>query len=65
MEQQDISETVLQLVQGIIESDIYLEWCITNEEKPFKVETLMLFLAEEPIFIEDEDTEDENGEEID
>lgn len=65
MEQQDISETVLQLVQGIIESDIYLEWCITNEEQPFKVETLMLFLAEEPIFIEDEDTEDEDGEESD
>lgn len=65
MEQQDISETVLQLVQGIIESDIYLEWCATNEEQPFKVETLMLFLAEEPIFIEDEDTEDEDGEEVD
>lgn len=59
MEQQDISETVLRLVQGIIESDVYLEWCTANEEKPFKVETLMLFLAEEPIFIEDEDTEDE------
>ena len=59
MEQQDISETVLKLVQGIIESDVYLEWCTVNEEEPFKVETLMLFLAEEPIFIEDEDTEDE------
>ena len=59
MEQQDISETVLKLVQGIIESDVYLEWSTINEEEPFKVETLMLFLAEEPIFIEDEDTEDE------
>ena len=57
--EQDISETVLKLVQSIIESDVYLEWCTMNEEKPFKVETLMLFLAEEPIFIEDEDTEDE------
>ena len=55
----DISETVLKLVQGIIESDVYLEWCAINEEEPFKIETLMLFLAEEPIFIEDEDTEDE------
>ena len=59
MEQQDISETVLKLVQGIIESDVYLEWCTINKEEQFKVETLMLFLAEEPIFIEDEDTEDE------
>lgn len=59
MEQRDISDTMLQLVQSIIESDVYLEWCTMNEEKPFKVETLMLFLAEEPIFIEDEDTEDE------
>ena len=59
MEQQDISETVLQLVQGIIESDVYLEWCTTNEEEPFKIETLMLFLAEEPIFIEDENTEED------
>ena len=65
MEQQDISETVLKLVQGIIESDVYLEWSTINEEEPFKVETLMLFLAEEPIFIEDEDTEDEDGEEVD
>ena len=56
--EQDISETVLQLVQGIVESDVYLEWCTINEEEPFKVETLMLFLAEEPIFIEDEDTEE-------
>ena len=63
--EQDISETVLKLVQSIIESDVYLEWCTINEEKPFKVETLMLFLAEEPIFIEDEDTEDEDGEEVD
>ena len=55
----DISETVLKLVQGIIESDVYLEWCTVNEEEPFKIETLMLLLAEEPIFIEDEDTEDE------
>ena len=61
----DISETVLKLVQGIIESDVYLEWCTVNEEEPFKIETLMLFLVEEPIFIEDEDTEDEDGEEID
>ena len=62
----DISETVLKLVQGIIESDVYLEWCTVNEEEPFKIETLMLFLVEEPIFIEDEDTEDEkNGEEVD
>ena len=60
----DISETVLKLVQGIIESDVYLEWCTINEEEPFKVETLMLFLTEEPIFIEDENTEDEDGEEI-
>ena len=59
MEQQDISETVLKLVQGIIESDVYLEWCTVNEEEPFKIETLMLFLTEEPIFIEDENTEDE------
>ncbi|AWY02888.1 hypothetical protein [Staphylococcus phage VB-SauS-SA2] len=59
MEQKDISDTILQLVQSIIESDVYLEWCTTNKEEPFKVETLMLFLAEEPIFIEDEDTEDE------
>lgn len=59
MENKDISDTILQLVQSIIESDVYLEWCTTNEEEPFKVETLMLFLAEEPIFIEDEDTEDE------
>ena len=65
MEQQDISETVLKLVQGIIESDVYLEWSTINEEEPFKVETLMLFLAEEPIFIEDEDTEDEDGEKVD
>lgn len=65
MEQQDISETVLQLVQGIIESDIYLEWCTESHKEPFKVETLMLFLTEEPVFIEDEDTEDEDGEEID
>ena len=57
--EQDISETVLKLVQSIIESDVYLEWSTVNEEEPFKVETLMLFLAEEPIFIEDEDTEDE------
>ena len=63
--EQDISETVLKLVQGIIESDVYLEWCTVNEEEPFKIETLMLFLTEEPIFIENEDTEDENGEEID
>ena len=57
--EQDISETVLKLVQSIIESDVYLEWCTVNKKEPFKVETLMLFLAEEPIFIEDEDTEDE------
>lgn len=57
--EQDISETVLQLVRSIIESDVYLEWCTVNEEEPFKIETLMLFLTEEPIFIEDEDTEDE------
>ena len=64
--EQDISETVSQLVQGIVESDVYLEWCTVNEEESFKIETLMLFLAEEPIFIEDEDTEDEkNGEEVD
>ena len=62
---QDISETVLKLVQSIIESDVYLEWCTINEEEPFKVTTLMVFLAEEPIFIEDEDTEDEDGEEVD
>ena len=55
----DISETVLQLLQGIVESDVYLEWCTVNEEEPFKIETLMLFLTEEPIFIEDENTEDE------
>ena len=61
----DISETVLQLLQGIVESDVYLEWCTVNEEEPFKIETLMLFLTEEPIFIEDENTEDEDGEEID
>ena len=60
----DISETVLQLVQGIVESDVYTEWCTINEEQPFKVETLMLFLAEEPVFIEDEDMEEEDGEEI-
>ena len=63
--EQDISETVLQLVQGIVESDVYLEWCTVNEEEPFKIETLMLFLTEEPIFIEDENTEDEDGEEVD
>ena len=57
--EQDISGTVLQLVQGIVESDVYLEWCTINEEEPFKVETLMLFLAEEPIFIEDENTEED------
>ena len=57
--EQDISETVLQLVQGIVESDVYLEWCTLNEEEPFKIETLMLFLTEEPIFIEDENTEEE------
>ena len=55
----DISETVLQLLQEIVESDVYLEWCTVNEEEPFKIETLMLFLTEEPIFIEDENTEDE------
>ena len=55
----DISETVLQLLQGIVESDVYLEWCTVNEEEPFKIETLMLFLTEEPIFIEDENTEEE------
>ena len=60
--EQDISETVLQLVQGIVESDVYLEWCTVNEEEPFKIETLMLFLTEEPIFIEDENTEEEDGE---
>lgn len=59
MEERDISETVLQLVQGVIESDVYLEWCSLNKEEPFKVETLMKFLIEEPIFIEDNDTEDE------
>ena len=37
MEQQDISETVLKLVQGIVESDVYLEWCTVNEEGPFKI----------------------------
>ena len=57
--EQDISETVLQLVQGIVESDVYLEWCTVYEEEPFKIETLMLFLAEEPIFIEDENTEED------
>ena len=57
--EQDVSETVLQLVQGIVESDVYLEWCTVNEEEPFKIETLMLFLTEEPIFIEDENTEEE------
>ena len=57
--EQDISETVLKLVQSIIESDVYLEWCTINEEEPFKVETLMLFLAEEPIFIENENTEED------
>ncbi len=57
----DISETVLQLLQGIVESDVYLEWCTINEEEPFKIETLMLFLAEEPIFIEDENTEEEEN----
>lgn len=61
----DISETVLQLLQEIVESDVYLEWCTVKEEEPFKIKTLMLFLAEEPIFIEDEDTEDEDGEEVD
>lgn len=59
MEQLDISQTVLKLVQGIIESDVYLEWCTVNKEEPFKIETLMLFLTEEPIFIEDEDMEEQ------
>lgn len=57
--EQDVSNVLLQIYSAIIESDQYLEWSTFNDKNPFKVQTLLEFLADEDelVILESEDEE--------
>ena len=57
--EKDVSDVLLQIYSAIIESDQYLEWSTFNDKNPFKVQTLLEFLADEDelVILESEDEE--------